>query len=225
METPIVLIIFRRPQTTAQALEVLRQVKPRRLFVVADAPRLDKPGEAEKCAATRALIQTIDWDCQLLENYADSNLGSYRRVPTGLDWVFEQVDRAIILEDDCLPHPSFFPFCEELLERYAEDQRIGTISGNNFQAIQPSCSESYYFSRYHHSWGWATWRRAWQYFDMEMTHWPQVRDRHLLGAILDDPRTLNYWEDIFQQVYDSSLGLSLDDERLVAKFFKHSPQR
>lgn len=205
METPVVLIIFRRPQTTARVLDALRQAKPKTLFVVADAPRSDKPGEAEKCAATRALMQTIDWDCQVLENYADSNLGSSHRVPTGLDWVFEQVDRAIILEDDCVPNPSFFPFCEELLERYAEDQRIGTISGNNFQAIQPSCADSYYFSRYHHSWGWATWRRAWQYFDGEMTYWPQVRDQHLLGGILNEPRALNYWEEIFQQVYEGEI--------------------
>ncbi|MBJ7900107.1 MAG: glycosyltransferase family 2 protein [Cyanobacteria bacterium RI_101] len=205
MKTPVVLIIFRRPQTTAKVLDALRQVKPRTLFVIADAPRASAMGEIEKSQETRQLLETIDWDCELYKNYSESNLGVFRRVSTGLDWVFKQVEQAIILEDDCLPHPSFFPFCEELLERYAQDQRIGAISGNNFQPIQPSCSESYYFSRYHHSWGWATWRRAWQYFDMDMTHWPQVRDQHLLSSILEEPQALNYWENIFQQVYDGQI--------------------
>lgn len=205
METPIVLIIFRRPQTTAKLLEALRQVKPKTLFIIADAPRASATGEFEKCRETRQLLENLDWDCQLYKNYSESNLGVFRRVSTGLDWVFSKVERAIILEDDCLPHPSFFPFCEELLARYAEDRRIGSISGNNFQAIQPSCPESYYFSRYHHSWGWATWRRAWDYFDAEMTHWPQARDQHLLRSILEESQALNYWEDIFQKVYEGEI--------------------
>ena len=205
MDIPVALIIFRRPHTTQRVLNALREVKPKYLFVIADAPRLEHPQELEKCQATRKLIDGVDWDCQIFKNYAETNLGSYRRVPTGLDWVFGQVEQAIILEDDCVPHPSFFPYCQELLGRYAEDQRIYTISGNNFQQGRHKPSYSYYFSRYHHSWGWATWRRAWQHFDGDMTLWPQVREQHLLKAIFPEARTLNYWENIFQQVYDSKI--------------------
>ena len=205
METPIILIIFRRPHTTQKVLEAIRQAKPKQLFVIADAPRPDKAGEAEKCAETRQLIETIDWDCQVYRDYAEKNLGSLERVPSGLDWVFSQVDRAIILEDDCLPDLSFFAFCEELLERYADDQRIFTVSGNNFQFGRPPLSTSYYFSRYYHCWGWATWKRAWHHFDWSMTHWPEVKEKHLLKAVFEDRRALNYWETIFQAVYENQI--------------------
>lgn len=205
METPVVLIIFRRPHTTQRVLEAIRQAQPKQLFVIADAPRPQKAGEAEKCAETRQLIETIDWDCQVYRDYADQNLGSFKRVPSGLDWVFSQVDRAIILEDDCLPDLSFFAFCEELLDRYAEDDRIFTVAGNNFQFGRPPLSTSYYFSRYHHSWGWATWKRAWHYFDWSMAYWPEVKEQQLLKAVFGDRRALNYWETIFQAVYENHI--------------------
>jgi hypothetical protein len=205
VDIPVALIIFRRPHTTQRVLNTLREVQPKYLFVIADAPRSEHPEESEKCQATRKLIDTVDWDCQIYKNYAETNLGSYRRVPTGLDWVFSQVEQAIVLEDDCVPHPSFFPYCQELLKRYATDQRIYTVSGNNFQWGRKKSDYSYYFSRYHHSWGWATWRRAWQHFDGDMTLWPQVRRQHLLRAVFPETRALNYWENIFQEVYDGKI--------------------
>ncbi|MFM7437420.1 MAG: glycosyltransferase family 2 protein, partial [Snowella sp.] len=115
MKTPVVLIIFRRPDKTLQILEKIRQVKPSKLFVICDAPRPEKPDECEKCEKSRAIIDTIDWDCEVIKNYAETNLGPSRRIPSGLDWVFGQVEEAIILEDDCLPDVTFFRFCEELL--------------------------------------------------------------------------------------------------------------
>jgi len=205
VDIPIALVIFRRPHTTQRVLEALGEVKPKYLFIIADAPRPDTPGEIEKCQAVRKIVESVDWNCQIYRNYAETNLGSYRRVPTGLDWVFSQVEQAIILEDDCLPHASFFPYCQELLSRYAEDQRIYTISGNNFQQGRNKTNYSYYFSRYHHSWGWATWRRAWQTFDGEMKLWPQVKEQHLLRAFFPETRALNYWENMFQEVYNSKI--------------------
>ena len=205
MKTPVVLIIFRRPEKTQKLLNIIREIQPKQLFVIADAPRSHKLGEAEKCEKTRAIIETIDWDCQVYKNYSEQNLGSFKRIPTGLNWVFSQVEEAIILEDDCLPEKTFFPFCEELLEHYRHDQRVMTISGNNFQFGRQTTSDSYYFSRYSHSWGWATWRRAWQYFDMNMTHWPRVKEQQLLNFILEDRRTRQYWENIFQGVFDNQI--------------------
>jgi hypothetical protein len=185
MNTAVVLLVFNRPHLTER---------------VSDAPRPNRPGEAERCEAVRAIIDRVDWDCTVLKNYADVNLGCKRRIASGLDWVFEQVEEAIILEDDCLPDPSFFPFCEALLEYYRDDTRVMTISGNNFQFGRPQPFFDYYFSRYTLIWGWATWRRAWQKFDFNMKHWQQLRDHKWLDSILDDAWSVRYWTDLFNQV-------------------------
>ncbi len=133
LKTPVVFIIFKRPDTTERVFEVIRQTKPTKLLVVADGARTDRPGEADKCAAVRAIIECVDWDCKVLKNYSEINLGCGKRVSSGLDWVFDNVEEAIILEDDCLPHPTFFRFCEELLERYRYDTRVSSISAQNVQ--------------------------------------------------------------------------------------------
>jgi hypothetical protein len=202
MNTPIAFIIFNRPDVTAKVFAAIRQAQPPKLLVIADGPRLDRDGEAEKCQATREIINQVDWDCEVLTNYADTNLGCRDRVSSGLTWVFEQVEAAIILEDDCLPDPSFFPFCEEMLVRYRDDQRIMVVAGSNYQFGRKRTDYSYYFSRYNHCWGWASWRRAWQYYDREMIAWPEVRDGNWLNSILDDPRSVKCWDKIFQDTYD-----------------------
>ena len=202
LQTPVVLLIFNRPDTTERVFETIRQVKPPKLLVVADGPRADQPGEAEKCAAVRAILDLVDWDCQVIKNYADTNLGCRERVSSGLNWVFETVEEAIILEDDCLPHPTFFRFCEELLERYRHDDRIMAISGDNFQLGRQPIESSYYFSSYMHIWGWATWRRAWQFYDLEMTEWPQVRETHEFGNRQQSKVAARYWSRVFQNAYE-----------------------
>ena len=206
MKTPVAFLIFNRPDTTAKVFTAIRQAKPPQLFVIADGARSDRPGEAEKCAATRAIIDGVDWECEVFTNYADVNLGCKTRISSGLDWVFEQVESAIILEDDCLPDPSFFLFCETLLDRYREDERIMVVSGNNFQFGQQRTNYSYYFSRFNHCWGWATWRRAWQHFDVEMKLWQQVKSDRWLELIFDEPRAANYWQKMFQAAYDEKVN-------------------
>src|SRR5512139_3287315 len=171
LKTPVAFIIFNRPDTAERVFAEIAKARPPKLLVVADGPRANRSGEAEKCAATRAIIDRVDWDCEVLTNFSDTNLGCKNRVSSGIDWVFEQVPEAIILEDDCLPHPTFFRFCEELLERYRDDERIGMISGDNFQLGQKRTDASYYFSRYNHIWGWASWRRAWRHYDREASAW------------------------------------------------------
>ena len=206
VKTPVAFIIFKRPDTTEKVFEAIRQAKPPKLFVIADGPRADKPGEVEKCAATRAIIERVDWDCEVLKNYSEINLGCGKRPATGISWVFDQVEEAIILEDDCLPHPSFFRFCEELLEYYRHDKRIMTISGNNFQFGRKRTNYSYYFSRYPHIWGWATWKRAWELYDLEMELWRHIQEKNLLKTILPEPDSLEYWNNIFQSVFNKKIN-------------------
>ncbi len=202
MKTPVTFLIFNRPDTTEKVFQAIRQAKPPKLLVVADGPRSDRPGEKEKCAAARAIINGVDWECEVLINYSDVNLGCKKRVSSGLDWVFDTVEESIILEDDCLPNPSFFLFCEELLERYREDNRIAVISGQNVQFGHKRTHYSYYFSRYNHCWGWASWRRAWQNFDYDMQLWPLIKENGWLKDILKDEIAVKYWTKIFQDTYD-----------------------
>lgn len=201
MNTPIVFIIFKRPDTTKQVFEVIRQAKPKQLFVIADGPRTHISGEAEKCNLTRAIIEQVDWECKVVKNYSDINLGCGKRISSGLDWVFQQVEEAIILEDDCLPHPTFFPFCEKLLEKYRYDDRIASISGQNVQFGRNKSEYSYYFSRYNHIWGWATWKRAWKEFDFDISLWPEVKKHNFLREILKSNKAIEAWNKVFQDIY------------------------
>ena len=139
-------------------------------------------------------------DCEVLKNYADSNLGPKRRFSSGLDWVFNQVEEAIILEDDCLPHPSFFRFCEELLERYRHDERVAVIYGTNF--LHRWGPYSYFFSRYPQGWGYATWRRFWKHYDVEIKKWPKLRENDWLEEILGGKGPIyHYWKKVFDATY------------------------
>jgi hypothetical protein len=210
MKTSVTCIIFKRPETTERVFEVIRQVKPSKLFVIADGPRTNREGEAEKCEATRAIIERVDWDCEVIKNYSDINLGCAKRVSSGLDWVFNHTEETIILEDDCIPHPSFFRFCEELLEKYRHDTRISTISAQNVQFGRRRTNYSYYFSRYSHCWGWASWRRAWQHYDLSIKLWKEVQAENLLNDIVIDPKAVNYWRRIFQSVYENPTGITWD---------------
>jgi hypothetical protein len=205
LNTPVAFLIFNRPETTQQVFNVIRQAKPPKLLVVADGPRADRPGEDKKCLAVREIVEQVDWDCKVYKNYSDINLGCKLRVSGGLDWIFQQVEEAIILEDDCLPHLTFFQFCEELLDYYRNDKRVMAISGNNFQFGHTRTTESYYFSRYNHCWGWASWQRAWQYYDLDIKCWPSVCDRKWLDNLLIDKNVIHYWTKIFQSVYENQI--------------------
>ncbi len=205
LKTPVVLLIFNRPDLTARVLEAIRNARPSRLLVVCDGPRPQKAGEAEKVQQTRELIDRIDWQCEVHRCYSDVNLGCFRRVSSGLDWAFNLYEDAIVLEDDCLPHPTFFRFCEEMLERYRHDTRIGCVSGTNFQFGRRRGSDSYYFSRYNHCWGWASWNRAWRGFDARMQAWPEIRDGGYLKDLLGDEKAAKYWAAIFNAVSEDRI--------------------
>ncbi|MEA5478334.1 glycosyltransferase family 2 protein [Pseudanabaena galeata UHCC 0370] len=198
LTTPVAFIIFNRPDLTQIVFNAIRQAQPKQLFVIADGGRF--PEEHQKCQQARDIIQQVDWDCQVLTNYVDTNLGCRKRISSGINWVFEHVEEAIFLEDDCLPHPSFFKYCQGLLDYYREDKRIWCISGNNFQDGQWRGNGSYYFSNYNHCWGWASWWRAWQYYDHDLSNWQTVRDGQYLKSILDSELEIKYWCDIFERL-------------------------
>jgi hypothetical protein len=177
INTPVAFFIFNRPHTTLQVFEAIRQARPARLFIVADGPRSTSYGDAERCRATRAIAERIDWPCAVERNYAEINMGCKQRMTSGIDWVFSRVDEAILLEDDCLPHATFFPFCAELLERYRYNERVMMISGTNYLLNRLKAESSYVFSRYFPIWGWATWKRAWRKYDALMNNWETQKEQ------------------------------------------------
>jgi hypothetical protein len=204
LHLPVLILAWRRPQTLRQVINAIRPVAPTRLFVACDGPNPDRPGEAEKVAATRKVIANeIDWPCHIKRFYSDDNQGCRLGVSRAITWFFEQAEEGIILEDDCVPHPDFFPYCQTLLERYRADTRVWCISGNNFQKDQWRGDGSYYFSRYNHCWGWASWRRCWQNYDGELNQWSSLRDSGLLQTVFEDPKERAYWQKIWQRLQDT----------------------
>lgn len=177
LKTPIAFIIFNRPQCTRKVFERIREMQPEKLYLIADGPRANKPGEDERCQETRDTVeQMIDWPCELHKIYAEKNMGCGRRLPSGLTQMFSEVDRAIILEDDIIPDPSFFPFCETMLERYADTAEIMQIGAYNRFQYAPEKNSDYFYSRFSDIWGWATWKRAWDKFnDFDPAAWEAIR--------------------------------------------------
>jgi hypothetical protein len=194
LTTPVVFFLFNRPEPTAQAFARIAEVKPTQLFVVADAPRPNHPTDAANCAAARAVVEAIDWDCDVHHNYADSNMGCRRRIASGLDWVFDQVEEAIVIEDDILADPSFFRFAHAMLEHHRDDERVMQISGYNPVPSRPY-PYSYYYSYWGFIWGWATWRRAWQrYYDVDMKLWSSTLHQELANHPALNKRILGLFE-------------------------------
>lgn len=195
MTAAVVFLVFNRPVLTKRVFARIRDARPPQLFVVADGPRLDRPGEAEKCAEVRRVIEEgVDWPCELIRDYSDVNLGCGKRVASGITNAFKRVEEAIILEDDCLPEPTFFPFCEELLARYRNEEKVAQIAGCSFQdPCNVPDRPDYYFSRYPHCWGWATWRRAWRHFDYDMKAWREPIGRAWLKERFENTDEQRWW--------------------------------
>jgi hypothetical protein len=193
----VLFLIFNRPDTTALAMEAIRHARPPRLYIAADGPR-ERPGEREQCDEARRTATAVDWPCEVNTFFREGNLGCRIAVSTAIDWFFEREEEGLILEDDCVPSQSFFPYCDALLQRYRYDERIMCLSGNNFQRGRNVTPYSYYFSRYTHIWGWASWRRAWRLYDSSMSSWADYRQLGALDSLSDgDPTFTSYWTKIF----------------------------
>ena len=199
LDVPIVLIIFRRPNETRQVFEAIRRAQPQRLYIVGDSAREGNAAEAEAVETCRSIVRDVDWDCEIFTDYPTENLGLRQRVVSGLDWVFSIEQRAIILEDDCVPVDSFFDLTSYLLYHYAEDERVGGIGGTNIGTKLPGEGNSYFFSRYPVIWGWATWRRVWLEYRSDIP----TPSKSLLAkykGFSPSSSTSSYWRSKFQGV-------------------------
>lgn len=194
----IAFIIFNRPEYTQKVFDEIRKARPKKLFIIADGPRNSQ--EAFLCDATRKIVEQIDWECIVLKNYSETNLGCKNRISTGLNWFFEHVESGIILEDDCVPHQSFFRFADEMLEQYKYDERIAMVAGSN-SLSEFHIQDSYTFSRYFAIWGWATWRRAWAKYDINMTNWPEHKKSGFLKKIYLQKYMVDHTTNLFDQSF------------------------
>lgn len=201
MDIPVLIAVFNRADLFEKLLSKIRVVKPSRLYVSCDGPRNDD--DRVQILKIKEILNTqLDWDVQLFTNFREINMKSFRALPDGISWFFEHEEMGIILEDDCIPEISFFPFCEELLHKYATDERVFSISGNNFQDGNVYGNGSYFFSRYFHVWGWASWRRAWKHFDINLTEYPAFKASEKIYQIFDDRKACDRIIQILDRAYD-----------------------
>ena len=196
---PILFIVFNRLDTTKQVVKVFKEVKPPRLFIAADGGRANKEGEAERCEAVRKyILENIDWDCDVKTLFQEQNLGCGKGVTTAISWFFSHVEEGIILEDDCVPHPDFFEYCHELLEKYRNDENIAIISGDNFQDGKKMGDGSYYFTKYANIWGWATWRRYWNKYHLDLNTYDKEVIYKKIDKRIKTKRERVFWKSLFE---------------------------
>lgn len=209
---PILLITFNRPDHVRQVLTEIRKQEPRQLFVCQDGARVGNALDQERVQQVRDVInELVDWPCELHTLCQEKNLGCGSGPAAGINWFFSHVEMGIILEDDCIPHPDFFSYCDELLKKYQYDNRISFIGGCNYQ-LPVSLNESYSFMGGHHqTWGWATWRRTWEQFDYHLTRWDEKQFKNVIKRYYKDYRQRLYWMSIYEQVKKNRMNESCWD--------------
>lgn len=200
-DTPIVLVVFNRPDHTEVVFRRVAEMRPARLLIIADGPRADRAGESAICERVRTITTQVDWPCEVLTNFSATNMGCRKRLISGLNWVFDQVEEAIILEDDILPDHSFFRFCEEMLLRFRHDSRISMVTGFNIVQDHYSMEWSYFYSQLTHIWGWATWRRSWVRYDEHLTNWPAIKATGMMRELFSRPEQRRFWTSVFDQMH------------------------
>lgn len=205
LQTPVLLIIFNRPDLTQQVFDAIKAVKPKQLFVSADGSREEIAGETSKCKKVRNIINQVDWDCNVKTLFHKKNLGCKIGVSSAVNWFFNHVDEGIILEDDCLPDKSFFSFCQELLHHYRHNNKILHIGGNNFQFGQKHGDGTYFFSTYGYIWGWASWKRAWKLYDINCKGLTEFKEKKMIENITQNKEIQQYWLNIFDKVHQGEI--------------------
>lgn len=208
LTTPVALVIFNRPDKTQRVFEQIRIQKPHQFFVISDGPRDGHPEDIEFVRQSRLLTESIDWECEVVRLYSETNLGCKNRIISGLNQLFDQVSHAIILEDDCLPHQDFFPFAQELLTRFKDHPKVFSIGGHIWEFPDQSDTDSYFFSKYLSVWGWATWADRWRLVDPDMTEWPMLRSTSLLKDLASTPLEFVYWQKVLDMTYEVNPALS-----------------
>jgi len=193
MKIPIVVVIFNRPDKSKKLYESLSIYKPDTLFIISDGPRKNFESDKEKVIRSRKIFENIDWKCEVFFNKSETNLGCRERIISGLNWVFNKVEKAIILEDDCIPSEEFFIFMENMLDRYRTNIKIASISGSNIISSWNKNKESYLYSKYFTSWGWGTWRDRWQTLDSNLDNLDKIKKTKFLKSYLGSFRAWFYW--------------------------------
>ena len=206
-KVPIVYICFNRPELTKRTFEYIKKIKPSKLFLIVDGPRKNNKQDTINCPRVKKIIQNINWKCKLYKNFSKDNLGLKNRVFSGLDWVFNNTNEAIILEDDCLPHKDFFFFCEAMLKKYKNSNKVKFITGNNFQIPKKTeICEDYYFSKYSHIWGWATWKKTWFEVNRDDTFWKKKIFNSKFEMMKSSTKEKKYWKKMYNEVLDNKLN-------------------
>jgi len=201
-DTPILFLVFNRAHHSSEVFNQIRKIKPTKLYIVADGPREDRPSDRKGCYETRQLIMDgIDWPCQVKTLFREKNLGCKLSVSDGITWFFNQVEEGIILEDDCVPNISFFYFCRRMLEKYRFDQRILQISGSNYLQGKLNLAESYYFTKINDIWGWATWKRGWEKYDLKMTGYDKFLTDDALSNYMPVPKIRKWLQSYLDESY------------------------
>ncbi|MBN1242910.1 MAG: nucleotide-diphospho-sugar transferase [Spirochaetales bacterium] len=199
--SPVLLIVFNRLDTLEAVMSAVREAAPARLFVAADGPRANRPGEKENCGQVRDFVlRNVDWPCEVKTRFNEKNLGCGKAVSSAITWFFSEVEEGIILEDDCVPSHSFFAYCDELLERYHDDGRVMHIAGHNPLHSNRAGGASYYFARIQHCWGWASWRRAWKHYSFDVEGLEGFKAEKRLDAIFKRKISRDYWQGIFERM-------------------------
>lgn len=192
LHTPILFLIFNRPDTTAQVFQSIRNARPSRLYIAADGPRSNKIGEKEICEEVRQIATNVDWPCEVFTLFRQENLGCGKAVSSAIKWFFDNEPQGIILEDDCLPHDDFYFFCEYMLNKYRDEKRIQHIGGTSFIGSKVTIDTSYYFSMFVHVWGWASWNDRWENYQFDVS---RLNVSTLLEGYKHDKRYIAYFED------------------------------
>lgn len=221
LDVPVLIIVYKRLDTTLKVLECIRKARPKHLYVSSNAPNPNLTDDPKKVEAVRKAFDTqIDWPCEVHKLYRTEHLSAKHSISGGISWFFSHVKEGIILEDDCEVSPSFFPFCAEMLNRYRHNEKVFHISASNFQMGQNRAGEqSYFFSRYNHIWGWAGWRRSWEKFDITMKNLDLDSHRKALEKLFDRPQDRAYWEHLFR--YVASGNLDTWDYQYMFTMWKH----
>lgn len=206
MKKPVLFLIFNRPDTTKKVFESIREYQPKELYIAADGPRLEREGEKELCEETRKITEKIDWNCKVKTLFREKNLGCRDAVSSAITWFFENVEDGIILEDDCLPNQSFFRFCEEMLDKYKDNEKIMHIGGNNFQLGKYRPEADYYFSKLNHVWGWATWKDSWFKYDNEMKDLENFIKDKKIETIFKNKKIRKNWINNFIKTKDREIN-------------------
>jgi hypothetical protein len=219
-KSAVLFLIFNRPDVTSNVFKEIRKVKPPRLYIAADGARKDKENEVALCQETRNIATQIDWECDVKTLFRNENLGCKYAVSSGINWFFENEEEGIVLEDDCLPSEDFFIFCDAMLEKFRQDSRIRHIGGTNFQMGKKWGNESYYFSNLTHVWGWASWRRAWKSYDVELSNYKKIDAAHCFKNIFKDDFVVEAWAKIFYKLIANEIN-TWDYQWSITNFFNN----